>query len=135
MSSADSTVIQLLSGLSISPKTVSHEAVADNKAWQAALEKAQPDVKYNLTKTLVLKPKTAKSAAPTPLFILALDSSETNITAIGKSLGLKECRFANEDLLKETFNDDKTSGTVTVEQKERDLEHCESCQLMQFDLF
>ncbi|KAI8581327.1 hypothetical protein K450DRAFT_232526 [Umbelopsis ramanniana AG] len=121
MSSADSTVIQLLSSLSISPKTVSHEPVADNKAWQAALDKAQTDVKYNLTKTLVLKPKTAKSAAPTPLFIVALESSETNITAIAKSLGLKECRFANEDLLKDTFNDDKTSVSAFSLSNVKDL--------------
>jgi len=112
MPSSDSSVLQLLSNLSISPKTVAHEAVADNKEWQAALDKTETGVKYHLSKTLVLKPKTAKSAAPTPLVILALDKTETNITAIAKSIALKECRFASEDLLKETFVEDKTSGTI-----------------------
>jgi prolyl-tRNA synthetase len=110
MSSAYSNVVDLLSKLSITPKTVEHEHVADNKSWDAALEKIQAGVSFKLSKTLVLKPKTAKSAAPTPLVILALDSTETNITAISKSIGLKDCRFASEDLLKETFDEDKTSG-------------------------
>ncbi|ORZ01122.1 hypothetical protein BCR43DRAFT_561434 [Syncephalastrum racemosum] len=97
------SVLDLLSKLSISPKTVSHEAAADNKAWKAALDTAASGIDFKLTKSLILKPKTPKSAAPTPVVVVALDESETNVTQLGKKLGLKECRFANEDLLQGTF--------------------------------
>ncbi|RCI03058.1 hypothetical protein CU098_001028, partial [Rhizopus stolonifer] len=88
--------------------TVSHDAVSDNKAWAEALTNTK-DVTFEITKTLILKPKTAKTAAPTPVVVIALDSTETNATALGKKLSLKDCRFANEDLLKETFQADKAS--------------------------
>ncbi|KAI8333033.1 hypothetical protein BC941DRAFT_380620 [Chlamydoabsidia padenii] len=97
------SVITTLEQLSLQPKTVSHEPVADNKAWIAALTTLTIEQPYQVTKTLILKPKTAKSAAPTPVVVIALDATETNATALGKKLGLKDCRFANEDLLKDTF--------------------------------
>lgn len=106
------SVLDLLSKLSISPKTVSHEAAADNKAWKAALDAAAPGIDFKLTKSLILKPKTPKSAAPTPVVVVALDESETNVTQLGKKLGLKECRFANEDLLQGTFGVGKDQGTI-----------------------
>lgn len=104
------SVISTLEKLSLKPSVVSHEPVADNKAWIATLEKLSIDHPYKVTKTLILKPKTAKSAAPTPVVVIALDTTETNATAIGKKLGLKDCRFANEDLLKDTFATTKDSG-------------------------
>ncbi|CAO3577658.1 unnamed protein product [Absidia cylindrospora] len=97
------SVIASLEKLSFTPKSLSHEPVADNKAWIAALNTLTVDQPYKVTKTLILKPKTAKFAAPTPVVVIALDATETNATAIGKKLGLKDCRFANEDLLKDTF--------------------------------
>ncbi|KAJ1928736.1 hypothetical protein IWQ60_001785 [Tieghemiomyces parasiticus] len=65
-------------------------------------------------KTLVLKPKTAKSAAVTPVMIVALDETSTNLTALAKHLNLKEMRFANEDLLQSFFqvNKDEVSPFV-----------------------
>ncbi|KAI8374687.1 uncharacterized protein BYT42DRAFT_577281 [Radiomyces spectabilis] len=102
MASCDA-VLETLSKLSLSPKTVSHESVPDNKAWSTVLSTAANDLTFQLTKTLILKPKTAKTAAPTPVVVIALDATETNATALGKHLGLKECRFANEDLLQGTF--------------------------------
>jgi prolyl-tRNA synthetase len=101
-------VLESLSKLSIAPKTVSHNAVSDSKAWAEALNTTK-DVTFEITKTLILKPKTAKTAAPTPVVVIALDSTETNATALGKKLSLKDCRFANEDLLKDTFSVDKDS--------------------------
>ncbi|KAI7849312.1 hypothetical protein BDC45DRAFT_574028 [Circinella umbellata] len=98
-----STVLESLAKLSISPKSVSHEATVDNKAWSDALAAADLGFDYKVTKCLILKPKTAKTATPTPVVVIALDSTETNVTALGKKLSLKECRFANEDLLKGTF--------------------------------
>lgn len=108
MSSSDA-VLESLSKLSISPKTVSHNAVSDSKAWAEALNTVSNDITSEITKTLILKPKTAKTAAPTPVVVIALESTETNATALGKKLSLKDCRFANEDLLKGTFAVDKDS--------------------------
>ncbi|OBZ87364.1 putative proline--tRNA ligase C19C7.06 [Choanephora cucurbitarum] len=106
--SAFDTVLETLSKLSISPKTVSHDAVSDNKAWAEALTNTK-DVSFEITKTLILKPKTAKTAAPTPVVVIALDATETNASALGKKLSLKDCRFASEDLLKDTFQAEKDS--------------------------
>lgn len=106
MASCDA-VLEALTKLSISPKTVSHNAVSDSKAWTEAL--SNTNEQYQLTKTLILKPKTAKTAPVTPVVVIALESTETNATALGKKLSLKDCRFANEDLLKGTFGVDKDS--------------------------
>jgi prolyl-tRNA synthetase len=102
MASCDA-VLETLSKLSISPNTVSHDAVADNKIWTTTLSGSAPNVAYQVTKTLIFKPKTAKTATPTPVVVVALETTETNATALGKKLSLKDCRFANEDLLKDTF--------------------------------
>lgn len=48
----------------------------------------------------MFKPKTAKSATPTPVLVIAQESTETNSGAIGKYLNLKELRLASEDLIK-----------------------------------
>lgn len=95
-------VSEALRKLSISAQVISHEPVTDAASWVQAL-KTQDVPKFELTKTLILKPKTAKTAAVTPVVVIALESSETNATAIGKKLSLKDCRFANEDLLSTTF--------------------------------
>lgn len=95
-------VLETLAKLSISPKVVSHEPVTNASTWTEAL-KTQDASTFELTKTLILKPKTAKTAATTPVVVIALESTETNATAIGKKLSLKDCRFANEELLSETF--------------------------------
>jgi len=49
---------------------------------------------------LLFKPKTAKTATPTPVLVIAQESTETNSGAIGKFLNLKELRLASEDLIK-----------------------------------
>lgn len=108
--SSCAAVLESLSKLSITPKTTSHESAADNKTWSTALSAANPGFDYQVTKTLILKPKTAKSATPTPVVAIALDATETNVTALGKKLGLKECRFANEDFLQGTFAVAKDAG-------------------------
>lgn len=100
------SVLETLTKLSISPKVVSHAPVSDAKAWAEAL-KTEDASSFELTKTLILKPKTAKTAPVTPVVVIALESSETNATAIGKKLSLKDCRFANEDLLTGTFKTTK----------------------------
>ncbi|KAI9347536.1 hypothetical protein BD770DRAFT_395758 [Pilaira anomala] len=100
------SVLETLTKLSISPKVVSHAPVSDAKSWAEAL-KTEDASSFELTKTLILKPKTAKTAPVTPIVVIALESSETNATAIGKKLSLKDCRFANEDLLTGTFKTTK----------------------------
>ncbi|GHJ87251.1 hypothetical protein NliqN6_3653 [Naganishia liquefaciens] len=55
------------------------------------------------SKTLLFKPKTAKTAVPTPVLVIAKDDTETSAAAIGKLLNLKELRVASEDLMKEVM--------------------------------
>ncbi|KAJ1645839.1 hypothetical protein IWQ61_010269 [Dispira simplex] len=66
------------------------------------------------TKTLVLKPKAAKSAPTTPVVIVALEQTQTNLSALAKQLQVKEMRLANEDLLKEFFGVTKDEVTPFV---------------------
>ncbi|CAO3617536.1 unnamed protein product [Cunninghamella echinulata] len=86
------SVIQTLEKLSLKPNVVSHES-----------------------------PKTAKTATPTPVVVIALEFTETNATAIGKKLGLKDCRFANENILKETFSTTKEDVSPFVLSNVADL--------------
>ncbi|KAK9716723.1 hypothetical protein K7432_006712 [Basidiobolus ranarum] len=100
------SVIERFTALSISPKVVEHAPVKNNAEWTDALgqcDQASLPSSFVLTKTLVLKPKTAKNAPVTPVMVVALESTETNMTALGKKLGLKDLRFANEDLLTNFF--------------------------------
>jgi prolyl-tRNA synthetase len=52
---------------------------------------------------LLFKPKTAKTAEPTPVLVLAKEDTETSSGAIGGLLKLKELRLANEDLIKQVI--------------------------------
>ncbi|KZT41612.1 prolyl-tRNA synthetase [Sistotremastrum suecicum HHB10207 ss-3] len=103
-----------LLSLSAGPHTkVSHAAATSPAVWKEHLQgaKAQGGVpeSFELLKTLVLKPKTAKTAIPVPVLVIAREETDTNSTALGKKLNLKELRLANEDLLKEFFGADKDS--------------------------
>lgn len=55
------------------------------------------------TKTLVFKPKTAKSAQPVPVVVFALHSTNTPSGAIARAAGVKEPRLAKDDLVQEFF--------------------------------
>ncbi|KIJ38995.1 hypothetical protein M422DRAFT_60741 [Sphaerobolus stellatus SS14] len=104
----------VLSAASIVPKAlVSHQSQDSPQAWSEALQSANPaaPAKYNLTKVLVYKPKTAKNAVPVPVVVVAADNAEVNSGALAKKLKLKELRLASEDLLKEFFGLDKDSLT------------------------
>lgn len=116
-------VLETFNKLSISPKVVSHVSVSDAKTWTEALK--TQDVTFALTKTLILKPKTAKTAPVTPIVVIALESTETNVTALGKKLSLKDCRFANEELLSSTFKatKDNVSPFALSSVQELDLVH------------
>lgn len=56
------------------------------------------------TKTLVFKPKTAKTAVPVPVVVFALASTQTPSPAIAAGAGVKEPRLAKDDLVAEFFN-------------------------------
>lgn len=102
---------QTLAELSITPANiVKHAAVSSPATWQAELEKISTVPKpYELIKTLVFKPKTAKSITAVPVVVVARNDTETNSMALGKKLNLKELRLASPDLLAEVFGLDKDS--------------------------
>lgn len=52
---------------------------------------------------LLFKPKTAKTATPTPVLVVAKEAAPTNANAIGKLFDLKELRLASEDLIKDVL--------------------------------
>ena len=114
MASTTDRISEALAALSITPQaTVSHDAVTSPAQWKEALAAhAEAPKSFELIKTLVYKPKTAKSATPVPVVVIAREETEANSGAIGKQLNLKELRLANEDLLKEFFGLDKDSCTL-----------------------
>ncbi|KIM85742.1 hypothetical protein PILCRDRAFT_65955 [Piloderma croceum F 1598] len=104
-------ITQSLSGLSIkSSGNVSHCETTSPATWREALNStASAQKSFELIKTLVFKPKTAKTATVVPVVVIARDETETSSGALGKKLNLKELRLASEDLLKEFFSLDKNS--------------------------
>ena len=105
------SVTAALAQLSItSAATVAHAPTNSPASWRAALEASADAPKgFELVKTLVYKPKTAKTATPVPVLLVARETSDVPSGALGKVLNLKELRLASEDLLKEFFNLDKNS--------------------------
>lgn len=55
------------------------------------------------TKTLVFKPKTAKTATPVPIVVFALQTTQTPGPIIAKTANVKEPRLARDDLVQEFF--------------------------------
>ncbi|KAH9477823.1 Putative proline--tRNA ligase C19C7.06 [Psilocybe cubensis] len=108
---AASDIVQKLAALSIKPaSTVSHAESSSPATWkEAVIASGSAPASFELIKTLVYKPKTAKSATPVPVVVIAREETETNSGAIGKKLSLKELRLASEDLLTEFFSLDKNS--------------------------
>lgn len=90
--------------------SVSHAEAPSPAAWRDALSAAEGvPAEYELVKMLVFKPKTAKGAAVTPVVVVAREETETQAGALGKKIGAKELRLAQDDLLQETFKLDKNS--------------------------
>lgn len=110
------SLLAALSSLSIEPaasKAVSHTASDSQAAWSDALASvpaADKPQDYHLLKTLVFKPKTAKSETPLPVVVLTDDATQTNTSAIGAQLKLKDLRLAVPDLLKATLGATKDDG-------------------------
>ncbi|PFH46548.1 hypothetical protein AMATHDRAFT_50963 [Amanita thiersii Skay4041] len=89
---------------------MSHVDTNSPSSWKdALLASSSAPASFQLIKTLVYKPKTAKTATPVPVVVIAREDTETSSSAIGKKLNLKELRLASEDLLTEFFSLDKNS--------------------------
>ena len=109
--------LSTLAALSIEPKgSLVHAAACDPASWKAALDGAPASTKaavpssYKITKTLIFKPKTAKTATPVPIVVIASDETDTkNSSALGKRVNQKELRLAGDDLIQEFFALDKDS--------------------------
>ncbi|VDC07473.1 unnamed protein product [Peniophora sp. CBMAI 1063] len=92
--------------------SVSHAEAPSPATWRDALAAADgTPAEFELVKMLVFKPKTAKGAAVTPVVVVAREETETQAAALGKKIGAKEMRLANDELLIETFKLDKNSLT------------------------
>ena len=110
MSSLDQ-VTQALAALSIKPTaSISHATTNSPASWKDALSADDSTPKtFELIKTIVYKPKTAKNVTPVPVVVIVREETETASGALGKKLNLKELRLASEDLLSEFFALDKNS--------------------------
>lgn len=111
------TALASLAGYKIEPKgaLLHGQTTTEPASWKSAIQES-PDhsavvpKEYKLTKTLVFKPKTAKTATPTPLILIASEDTDTKATnALGKKLDLKELRLATDDLIREFFGAEKSS--------------------------
>ena len=109
--------LSALAALSIAPEgSLVHAAACDPTSWKAAIDGAPASTKaaipssYKLTKTLIFKPKTTKSATPVPVVVIASDETDTkNSAALGKRVNQKELRLAGDGLIREFFALDKDS--------------------------
>ncbi|KAF8801088.1 prolyl-tRNA synthetase [Phlegmacium glaucopus] len=111
MASSANDIVQKLDSLSIKPTaTISHADSSSPATWKESLiASGSAPTSFEIIKTLVYKPKTAKTATPVPVVVIARDETDTNSAAVGKKLNLKELRLASEDLLTEFFSLDKNS--------------------------
>ncbi|KXS09182.1 cytoplasmic proline-tRNA ligase Prs1 [Gonapodya prolifera JEL478] len=87
---------------------LSHASVENIKEWSPTVKGA---TSATLTKTLFVKPKTAKSDPTVFYMIVALETSEFSITAVGQALKLKEARIAAEDAIRSNLGVDKDHVT------------------------
>ena len=83
---------------------VTHSDTSNAATWQEALSSitSAPEG-YLLTKTLVFKPKVAKSQTATLIMAVALEDTATSAGQIAKSAGEKEARFAAADVVQEAL--------------------------------
>lgn len=106
------SVTQSLAALALAPAAaVKHDAASAPAAWRAALEASSAPHGFELVKTIVYKPKTAKTATPVPVVAIARENTDIITGALGRKLNVKELRLASEDLLSETFQIDKHART------------------------
>ncbi|EIW66374.1 hypothetical protein TREMEDRAFT_45824 [Tremella mesenterica DSM 1558] len=111
--STDEEIISKLHKLSFtSTEVVRHEPVKGGVEWKVELEKVGKGG-VGLTKTLLFKPKTAKSATPTPVLLIARESTQTSSSLLATQLNLKDLRLASLDLIKEVIPAAQTPEDVS----------------------
>lgn len=91
-------------------KVVKHAAANSPESWKQAISDVASTLGFttqHYTKTVVFKPKTAKSAAPTPVILIAKDDSEYNTGAVAKHIGQKEMRLAAPEILQDFLGANK----------------------------
>ena len=113
------SVLSSLKSLSISAGNVlSHASTSSPDTWKEALVSATTSVTgdFQYSKTLVFKPKSAKTAKPFPVVVVARLDTETNTGALGKEIGQKEMRLAAPELLAEFLGATKDDGMCRAEQ-------------------
>lgn len=107
------SVVASLKSLSISTANViSHATTSSPDTWKEALSSSVTSLtgNYHHTKTLVFKPKTAKTAKPVPVIIIARLDTDTNTTTLSKEIGQKDMRLAAPELLAEFLGATKDDG-------------------------
>lgn len=83
---------------------VSHAPTTNAASWKDALaSSATPSEGYTLTKTLVFKPKVAKTETAVLIVVVALDDTSTSAGQVAKAAGVKEARFATADAVQEAL--------------------------------
>ncbi|WBW71616.1 cytoplasmic proline-tRNA ligase Prs1 [Schizosaccharomyces osmophilus] len=98
------SLITKLKGLTTEDFAVlDHPKALNGSAWSETLSSLNNVPVHTLTKTVVLKPKTAKSQAVVPILVVALESTPTPSGAAAKAVGAKEARLAAADLVEEVF--------------------------------
>jgi prolyl-tRNA synthetase len=95
---------------------VSHAPTTNAASWKDALTSSTttPSEGYTLTKTLVFKPKVAKTEKAVLIVVVALDDTATLAGQIAKAAGVKEARFATGDAVQEALGVTVEEGTALV---------------------
>ena len=88
---------------------VTHAETSNATTWKEALAMSTIPKNSALTKTLIFKPKVAKSETAVLIMVVALDATMTSASLVAKAAQEKEARFASADVV-------KTALGVTVEQ-------------------
>jgi prolyl-tRNA synthetase len=97
--------------------TATHGPVTNAASWKEALATTTiPAHPHVLTKTLVFKPKVAKTQTAVLIMVVALDSTGTSASQVAKSAGEKDARLAAADLVQETFGVTIEQGTPNLPQ-------------------
>lgn len=100
--SLEATISQL-SSLSISVEKKTHPSVDSLKGWVEAVKAI--DASCAACKTLVLKP--SKGPNSNLIFVISQDSTSLSVGALAKSLGYKDARMAQDELVASSFGIDK----------------------------
>jgi Aminoacyl-tRNA editing domain len=93
--------------------TATHAPVSNVATWKDALAQSTvPAAPHVLTKTVVFKPKVAKTQQAVLIMVVALEATTgTSSAHVAKAAGEKEARQAAADLVKETLGVTDKQGT------------------------